>query len=124
MGAADNILRCAGISKRFVVDRGTSPGLEVLKGVDLEIERGEIVSIVGASGSGKSTLLHILGGLDRPTSGQVFWSGEEISTWNDDRLARERGRNVGFVFQFHHLLPEFTALENVMIPMMIQGVGT
>lgn len=121
MASQDIILSCTGLQKSFVVDARKSPSLVILKGIDLEVRTGEIVSIVGASGSGKSTLLHILGGLDRPTAGQVFWSGEDIGKWSDDKLARARGANVGFVFQFHHLLPEFTALENVMIPQMIAG---
>ena len=81
-----------------------------------------MIAILGASGSGKSTLLHILGGLDRPTKGKVFWAGDDIFQFGDEALSASRGKNVGFVFQFHHLLPEFTALENVMLPQMIAGV--
>lgn len=97
--------------------------LEILKGVDLEIKSGEIVSIVGSSGAGKTTLLTILGTLDRPTRGQVLINGEEVSKLNDKKLAAFRNQNIGFVFQFHQLLPEFTAIENVCIPAFIQGRG-
>jgi lipoprotein-releasing system ATP-binding protein len=90
--------------------------VEVLKGVDITIERGEIVSIVGPSGSGKSTLLHILGTLDKPDRGEVFLNNETISDLQGNRLAGFRNKHIGFVFQFHHLLPEFSALENVCIP--------
>lgn len=95
--------------------------LEVLKDVDLVVDQGEMIAIVGASGSGKSTLLHLLGGLDRPTSGSVHWAGRDIFAMKDDGLSRSRAVTIGFVFQFHHLLPEFSALENVMIPQMIVG---
>lgn len=93
--------------------------LDILKGVDVEIKEGEIVSIVGASGAGKTTLLTILGTLDRPNSGTVTIDNQEISGFNDKKLAAFRNRNIGFVFQFHQLLPEFTALENVCIPALI-----
>ena len=116
----DPVVRCLNIHKNFTIDRGSSPPLHVLRGINLEILKGEFISIVGASGSGKSTLLHILGGLDRPTDGDVFWMEKNIGTLGDEELARLRGGSVGFVFQFHHLLPEFSALENVMIPIMIQ----
>ncbi len=95
--------------------------VEVLKGIDLSLANGEMAAIVGASGVGKSTLLHIMGALDRPTRGDVFYSGEKIFLKTDKRLALFRNTNIGFVFQFHHLLPEFTALENVMMPLMIGG---
>lgn len=95
--------------------------LEVLKGVDLELKQGEIVSIVGPSGSGKSTLLHILGTLDRPAKGEITIDSTRINSLNDKQLAFFRNNNIGFVFQFHHLLPEFTALENVCIPGWING---
>jgi lipoprotein-releasing system ATP-binding protein len=95
--------------------------LWVLKGVDMHIAKGEIASIVGPSGSGKSTLLHILGTLDKPASGRVQVNGQDINFTNDKLLAAFRNRHIGFVFQFHHLLPEFTALENVCIPGWIAG---
>ncbi len=99
--------------------------LQVLKGVDVSIEQGEVVSIVGASGAGKSTLLHILGTLDKADSGKLFIAGHRIETLSAKELAQFRNQNVGFVFQFHHLLPEFTALENICIPAYIakKGVG-
>jgi lipoprotein-releasing system ATP-binding protein len=96
--------------------------VEVLKGIDLRIERGATVAVVGASGVGKSTLLNLLGALDRPTSGEVFYRGEPLFGRDDRRLAAFRNRFIGFVFQSHHLLPEFTALENVMLPALIGGV--
>ena len=95
--------------------------LWVLKGVDLEIKQGEIASIVGPSGSGKSTLLHILGTLDKPDKGEVVVGNERLNFLNEKRMAAFRNRHVGFVFQFHHLLPEFTALENVCIPGWMAG---
>lgn len=110
------ILEAIKIEKSFYTQAGE---LKVLKGVDLYIEEGEMVSIVGASGAGKSTLLHILGALDRPTSGKVIYEGIDIFSRNNGFLTRFRNEMVGFVFQFHHLLPEFTALENVIMPGMI-----
>jgi lipoprotein-releasing system ATP-binding protein len=95
--------------------------LQVLKGIDLEIQKAEIVSVVGASGAGKTTLLHILGTLDRPDSGSVIIDGQETAKMNDNRLAAFRNQKIGFVFQFHHLLPEFTSLENLCIPAYIAG---
>lgn len=97
--------------------------LEVLKGIDLEIYKGEIVSIVGASGAGKTTLLQIIGTLDKPSSGSIRFENQDVSTLNEKKLASFRNRNIGFVFQFHHLLPEFTALENLCIPAFIAGVS-
>lgn len=97
--------------------------LKVLKGIDLNIQKGEVVSIVGSSGAGKSTLLHILGTLDQPDSGKLWINGEEISTLKGNALARFRNKHIGFVFQFHHLLPEFTALENVCIPAYLAKVS-
>jgi lipoprotein-releasing system ATP-binding protein len=95
--------------------------LEVLRGVTMDVLRGEVVAVVGESGTGKSTLLHLLGALDRPTSGTVHFEGSDVFQKDDDALARFRNRSVGFVFQFHHLLPEFTAIENVAMPALIQG---
>lgn len=97
--------------------------LEVLKGICLEIQRGEVVSVVGASGAGKTTLLHILGTLDRYDSGRVVIAGKDVSGMNDRQLSDFRNRHIGFVFQFHHLLPEFTALENICIPAFIAGAS-
>ena len=97
--------------------------LEVVKGVDLHIERKEIVSIVGASGAGKSTLLHILGTLDKADKGSVTIDGTDVGKLSDKALARFRNQKIGFVFQFHHLLPEFTAIENICIPAYIGGMG-
>lgn len=95
--------------------------LQVLKNVNLSINENEISIIVGASGSGKSTLLHILSGLDEPDSGEVLFYGENIHNFNSEQMANFRNKNIGFVFQFHHLLPEFTAIENVAIPYMVDG---
>lgn len=95
--------------------------LQVLKGIDLMIPEKKIVTIVGASGAGKSTLLHILGTLDTPDSGEIWYDGENIARYSPGKLAAFRNKNIGFVFQFHHLLPEFTALENVCMPAWIKG---
>ncbi|MFA9410887.1 MAG: ABC transporter ATP-binding protein [Deltaproteobacteria bacterium] len=95
--------------------------LEVLKGIDLEIGAGEMVTIVGPSGAGKSTLLHLIGTLDLPTEGRILYGGRDVTLLGSSDLAEFRNRSIGFVFQFHHLLPEFTALENVMMPGLIQG---
>ncbi len=115
------ILKAENIFKSFQTTKKVK--LDVLKGISLEIEKEKITIIVGASGAGKSTLLHLLGGLDRPDSGEVFYDEDDIFKLSEDRLAKFRNKNVGFVFQFHHLLPEFTALENVMIPQMINGTS-
>jgi len=95
--------------------------LVVLRGIDLTVQKGEIISIVGASGAGKSTLLHVLGTLDKPDKGEIKIHGENVSSLNDKALSAFRNANIGFVFQFHHLLPEFTALENICIPAFIAG---
>lgn len=100
---------------------GKNQTLQVLKGVDIEIRRGEFVVIVGPSGSGKSTLLHLLGGLDRPTEGFVRLGEQNISALSEEKLAAFRNKFLGFIFQFHHLLPEFSAIENVCMPALISG---
>ncbi|HEX3075159.1 MAG TPA: ABC transporter ATP-binding protein, partial [Ignavibacteriales bacterium] len=115
------ILRCENIHKAY--DKGDGKQLEVLRGVSMSAEKNKITVIIGASGAGKSTLLHILGGLDKPDEGKVFINGEEISKFSDDKLSEYRNKNLGFVFQFHHLLPEFSSLENVSIPQMIGGAS-
>ncbi|WP_417664997.1 lipoprotein-releasing ABC transporter ATP-binding protein LolD [Pseudidiomarina sp.] len=97
--------------------------LRVLQHVDLAIESGEMLAIVGSSGSGKSTLLHCMGGLDKPTSGDVLFAGEPIQNWSANTLADWRNQELGFIYQFHHLLPEFSALENVAMPQLIAGVS-
>ncbi|MBQ8366010.1 MAG: ABC transporter ATP-binding protein [Bacteroidaceae bacterium] len=95
--------------------------LHVLRGVNLHIDKGEVISIVGPSGAGKTTLLQLIGTLDRPTSGSISFNGEELANMSDKQLATFRNRHIGFVFQFHQLLPEFTALENIIIPALIAG---
>lgn len=110
------MIRLRGITKSF--DR-----LQVLRGINLDIESGQVVSIVGPSGAGKTTLLQIMGTLDRPDSGTIEIDGTDISLMTQNKLAEFRNRKIGFVFQFHQLLPEFTALENVMIPAFIAGTG-
>lgn len=101
--------------------RNGAKELEVLKGIDLKVEKGEVLAVLGPSGAGKSTLLHLLGGLDSPTAGEVLIDGIDIYSLGDRERARLRNRKIGFVFQFYHLLPEFDALENVMLPLMIKG---
>ncbi|MCA9727580.1 MAG: ABC transporter ATP-binding protein [Candidatus Eisenbacteria bacterium] len=112
-GLGPVILRARDVHKEYP---GVRDPLHILKGIDLEVRSGEVIAILGASGSGKSTLLHILGTLDRPTRGTVLFDGEDLFQMGERGLARFRNRNLGFVFQFHHLLPEFTALENVCMP--------
>ncbi|MBZ0253222.1 MAG: ATP-binding cassette domain-containing protein, partial [Candidatus Methylomirabilis sp.] len=107
-----------GITRVF---RAGEKTVEVLRGVDLEVAKGESLAILGPSGAGKSTLLHILGGLDAPTAGTVRYGGTDIFALGDNDRAAFRNREIGFVFQFHHLLQEFTALENVMMPGLIRG---
>lgn len=118
----DTVLKAEHIAKRFDTDSGEGT-LEILKDVNLSVKKSEILAIVGSSGCGKSTLLHILGGLDRPNAGSVWWNTQSIYDLKPDNLAELRNSNVGFVFQFHHLLPEFTAIENVMMPAFIKGIN-
>lgn len=113
-----DLIEARNIEKSFYPPAGE---LKILKGVDVSIGKGEVLGIVGASGVGKSTFLHVLGTLDRPTSGMVLYNGQDVFALNNAALASFRNRTIGFVFQFHHLLPEFTALENVMIPGMISS---
>jgi lipoprotein-releasing system ATP-binding protein len=113
------IIQAVDLVKDYKISKDKS--LRVLDHINLEVYEGEIVSIVGASGAGKSTLLHLLGTLDKPTSGEVLFEGNNVFHLNGDKLAKFRNTKIGFVFQFHHLLPEFTALENVAIASMISG---
>jgi lipoprotein-releasing system ATP-binding protein len=115
------LLEARGIRKVFA--GGDGRPLEVLAGVDLDVRRGELIAVVGASGAGKSTLLHLLGALDRPTAGDIWLEGSRYADLGPQGLAEMRNRKLGFVFQFHHLLREFTALENVMMPLLIGGVA-
>jgi lipoprotein-releasing system ATP-binding protein len=112
-------LELRGVVRRY---HQVAEDLEILRGVDLRIERGEMVALVGPSGSGKSTLLHVAGLLEPPTEGQVLFDGRDCGPLSDAERTRIRRDGVGFVYQFHHLLPEFTALENVMVPQMIRGL--
>lgn len=120
MKAKDLILQAKKINKSYF-EGDEKKKLVVLNDLDFEIESGQIVSITGASGSGKSTLLHILGTLDRPNSGEILFQNQNIYNLSDKKIAEFRNRNIGFIFQFHHLLPEFTALENVAMPRLING---
>jgi lipoprotein-releasing system ATP-binding protein len=110
------LIAASQLVKSYRTDAGEIP---VLRELALEVARGEMIAITGASGVGKSTLLHVLGALDRPDSGSILFDGEELLALPEDRLREFRNRSLGFVFQFHHLLPEFTALENVMMPLLI-----
>ncbi len=113
------VVRAEGLGKTYAEGKMRTP---VFDGLDLEVAAGETVAIVGASGAGKSTLLHLIGGLDVPTAGEVYVTGQRMSALSDAARGRLRNRSLGFVYQFHHLLPEFTALENVMMPVLLAGV--
>ncbi len=118
--AGDIAIRAADLSKRY---RSGDGDLVVFSGLCLEVRRGEMLAIVGESGAGKSTLLHLLGGLDRPSEGSIHFGGRDITRLGDAGLADLRNRSIGFVWQIHYLLPEFTALENVMMPLLIRGLS-
>lgn len=120
MPADDIALRASNLAKRY---RSGGDELIVFAGLNLEVRRGERLAIIGESGSGKSTLLHLIGGLDRPSDGAVFVGTQDLTTLDDAELAGLRNRTIGFVWQIHYLLPEFTALENVMMPLLIRGVS-
>ncbi|WP_417690070.1 lipoprotein-releasing ABC transporter ATP-binding protein LolD [Pseudidiomarina sp.] len=115
---AQELLRCEHVSKSYW---DGNHDLKVLQDVNLTLNDGELLAIVGSSGSGKSTLLHCMGGLDQPSSGTILFRGQDIAKWSPRALADWRNQQLGFIYQFHHLLPEFTALENVAMPLLIQG---
>jgi len=114
----ESVIRAEGLAKTYAEGRMRTP---VFDGLELDVAPGETVAIVGASGAGKSTLLHLLGGLDVPTAGEVYVAGQRMSALSDAQRGRLRNTSLGFVYQFHHLLPEFTALENVMMPVVLGG---
>ncbi|MDG6348341.1 lipoprotein-releasing ABC transporter ATP-binding protein LolD [Luteimonas sp. 8-5] len=114
----ESVLRATGLAKTYAEGSLRTP---VFDGLDIEVHAGETVAILGASGAGKSTLLHLLGGLDTPTAGEVYVAGQKMSALSDAARGKLRNRALGFVYQFHHLLPEFTALENVMLPVLLGG---
>ena len=114
----DAVIRAEGLAKTYAEGKMHTP---VFDGLELSVSRGETVAIIGASGAGKSTLLHLLGGLDVPTAGEVYVAGQRMSALSDAARGALRNRNLGFIYQFHHLLPEFSALENVMMPVLLGG---
>jgi lipoprotein-releasing system ATP-binding protein len=120
MNNQEPLIRARGVHKSFVTNGNQ---LDVLQDVSLDIQQKEMVAIVGASGVGKSTLLHVLGTLERPDRGDILYRGRDVFSYDDERLASFRNETIGFVFQFHHLLPEFNALENTMMPALIKGMS-
>ena len=118
---SENLLSARGLIKTYVMGKRT---LEVLRGVDVEIARGDFVALRGASGTGKSTLLHLIGGLDTPNAGEIFFDGQSLTKFSESGLTHFRNRRVGFVFQAYHLLPELTALENVCLPARVARIAT
>jgi len=120
MSPNEPLVRVRNLRKRFLHE---GREVEILKGIDLEVMAGEMLAVVGASGAGKSTLLYLLGTLDLPTAGTIEYDGEDVTRYTSSRLAAFRNQRLGFVFQFHHLLPEFSALENVMMPGLIRGMA-
>ena len=118
--AADPVIHCEALGKTYAEGTLYTP---VFDGLELTVHAGETVAILGASGAGKSTLLHLLGGLDTPTAGEVYVAGQKMSALSDAARGKLRNRALGFVYQFHHLLPEFTALENVMLPVLLNGTS-
>jgi lipoprotein-releasing system ATP-binding protein len=119
-GMPDAVIHCEALGKTYAEGTLYTP---VFDGLDLTVHAGETVAILGASGAGKSTLLHLLGGLDTPTAGEVYVAGQKMSALTDAARGKLRNRALGFVYQFHHLLPEFTALENVMLPVLLNGTS-
>ncbi|AGH81286.1 lipoprotein releasing system, ATP-binding protein [Psychromonas sp. CNPT3] len=117
---SEELLVCKGLFKTYEDGSFSS---QVLKGVDLSVKQGELLAIVGSSGSGKSTLLHLLGALDKPSQGDVYYQGQNIHHWKDNKQAKWRNQQLGFIYQFHHLLSEFSALENVAMPLLIAGMS-
>src|ERR1041384_353360 len=115
---AETLLQLSGFSKKF--SSGAAP-LKILSNLDLTVQPGESLAIIGPSGSGKSTLLNLVGSLDRPTTGKVFLDGQDLTTLNDKELAEVRNRRIGFIFQGHHLLPQCSVLENVLVPTLADG---